>query len=492
MTKFRKTIRFAYLPAVFCLAVLPSTLALLQDASTPFDEAAHVDYVLSVRARKFPTVNGPYRDETLNLVICNLPPGDPMNFIWTGAGECGGKSFEPSNSPFGGQSYLLEYAPTFYLYTAFLSSVCTRVMAAQGIHNAGLELKCMRFPSILLLGFSSVLIAAVLKSVGMRRMHSSAAAIVPSLPLAISIEAATVNNDNWVPFALTSTLSLLYFVYRRLTLNHLKFRWTHALVLGTVLGILMSGKETALVSLAPFAAILFALGFFGVPGFANRLRESIRYSTVPFLTFLVSFITAFVFLRFGLRSLRGQVNPDLLMIWYSSSRPPSTEILLDAFKIGLSPFGLVPWNGATNWVGRLQTTLLEFLVFSAVGVALFVLGRQSTPITNMPSSLESEKALPPQSLEGNRLMQPNRGNLLYVASPVLLLAMPLVSLTFAILIDFAVGDPFAQHRYFMHGAALAASGTVAILLTSGDRIIRHCTLVSIVALLILSCLSIVT
>ncbi len=105
---------------VTVVVALTSALAaayLRLDVTNPFDEHAHLDYLLVIADQgRIPDTSATLTQETLREFACR---GQAFAGL-----ECGAPVQDPTRAPFSGESYQTVYPPTYYLLTA----VPTRVL----------------------------------------------------------------------------------------------------------------------------------------------------------------------------------------------------------------------------------------------------------------------------------------------------------------------------------------------------------------------------
>ena len=89
--------------------------------STPFDEAAHLDYLFKIADGHMPAVGEVYGQKILSIMACDNPRGA----AWAGVEPCGSAHFDPARAPFSGESSATSNAPTYYVLSAIPFRLCT-------------------------------------------------------------------------------------------------------------------------------------------------------------------------------------------------------------------------------------------------------------------------------------------------------------------------------------------------------------------------------
>jgi hypothetical protein len=151
---------------------------------TPFDEAAHFDYVVKISKGHLPKVNEKYGKTVLEDISCQPVRGE----AWVALESCGSDFYSPKNAPFHGQSSATGYPPNYYLVTAVPYEICDRVTSLKPI-------ECGRTANAFWLGIASSLLALLMVVIGASPVLAVIAAIGFGTLPAVLLQGITVNSD---------------------------------------------------------------------------------------------------------------------------------------------------------------------------------------------------------------------------------------------------------------------------------------------------------
>jgi hypothetical protein len=181
--------------ALFTILVFLAQMAVLaflmsKDPRTPYDEEAHLDFLIKVSKLDMPTLNEPYGQELLDIAACR-----DRGTAWVNLEPCGSETYSPSLAPFLGQNYVTEQVPTYYVLTAIPFKACSALFP-DSIKN------CARYSNSLWVAGAAVSTFLLLIQLQPRRRYLELglfSVAMNSLP-AIALQAITVNTDSAVQF----------------------------------------------------------------------------------------------------------------------------------------------------------------------------------------------------------------------------------------------------------------------------------------------------
>lgn len=170
--------------ATFFIQMIFLSIGISKSPFTPFDEAAHFDYVVKISKGHLPAVNEKYGQETLESVACQ----PRLSEAWASIEACGSSFYSPKKAPFHGQSSATGYPPNYYLVTAIPYEICDRVTPLKPID-------CGRIANSLWLGMASSLLAVLMVIIGASPLIAAIAAIGFGTLPAVFLQGITVNSD---------------------------------------------------------------------------------------------------------------------------------------------------------------------------------------------------------------------------------------------------------------------------------------------------------
>lgn len=309
---------------VFLAILATAFLAVLRNPSTPFDEAAHWDYLEKVSSGVIPPVNDRYGQVVLSSIACSKSGGGEA---WKDLEKCGSAYYTPAKAPFQGLSSATGYAPTYYLVTALPYKACLTLTTAS-------KLPCARAANTLWLATSgaALFILGVLLGVG-SWLSLSYAIGVTTIP-SVLLQGATLNSDA-ASFALLPIFFIAAIMVNKSSYQSHRFRpW---IILTAVATAMVTTKETLL----PGVLIGFVYFVFnnieGKPtGQVKKiwLRASVSVATLLMLS-LVS-----RFLQGALRGIAGKADMDISLAIPLSEVPNSMAL---AIQESLRPYHLIVW-----------------------------------------------------------------------------------------------------------------------------------------------------
>jgi hypothetical protein len=181
--------------ALFTIMVFLAQMAVLaflisKDPRTPYDEEAHLDFLIKVSKLDMPSLNEPYGQELLNIAACSY-----RTEAWLNLETCGSETYSPSLAPFLGQNYVTEQVPTYYVLTAIPFKACS-VLFPDSTKN------CARYSNSLWVAGAAVSTFLLLIQLQPRRRYLELglfSVAMNSLP-AIALQGITVNTDSAVQF----------------------------------------------------------------------------------------------------------------------------------------------------------------------------------------------------------------------------------------------------------------------------------------------------
>ncbi len=245
MTPDRMSARatFTWAVAAFVVTVGIAIFGVSMAPGTPFDEAAHLDYVDKLAHGDMPAVYEAYGQTVLGELACDNPRGE----AWAGLEPCGSATYTPGLAPFGGLSTATNYAPTYYALTAVPYRVCEEVTS---MHPR----VCGRAANTLWLGAAAAGFFVLMALLGCAPLTSLLVSVGVSVSPAILLQGITVNPDAAV-HAMVAWLAVLA-VW--LTTRSRIAPWRQVVILGVAGAVVVTAKETALVG---FAVVMLMVGF---------------------------------------------------------------------------------------------------------------------------------------------------------------------------------------------------------------------------------------
>lgn len=340
----------AWALVAFVVTVGVAILGVSKAPGTPFDEAAHLDYIVKLAHGDMPRVYEPYGQITLGELACDNPRGE----AWAGLEPCGSPTYTPGLAPFGGLSTATNYAPTYYALTAVPYRVCD---VTTDLHPR----VCGRVANTLWLGAATVGFFTLMVMLGCGNLPSFLVSVGTSLSPALLLQGITVNPDAAVQamVAWLAVLALWLGTRSRMVL------WRQLLIMGVAGTLTVTAKETALVG---YAVVLLMLGFLLSQGL-SRVDQVKRWAGL-FLTGGVVVALAAVS-RLAQPTLRGRGGVNTLeelskvplaglddgaLVGFTASMAPFTGLVWPPLA-GPYLFALCALVTALTWGLALQTRL---------------------------------------------------------------------------------------------------------------------------------------
>jgi hypothetical protein len=168
----------------FSIQMIFLAVGISKSPFTPFDEAAHFDYVVKISKGHLPKVNEKYGQTVLEDIACQPTRSE----AWLALEPCGSDFYSPKNAPFHGQSSATGYPPNYYLVTAVPYEICDRVSSLKPI-------ECGRTANAFWLGIASSLLALLMVVIGASPVVAVIAAIGFGTLPAVLLQGITVNSD---------------------------------------------------------------------------------------------------------------------------------------------------------------------------------------------------------------------------------------------------------------------------------------------------------
>ena len=359
--------RAGLLVLVFILSCAPVWALIAQRSSTPFDEAAHFDFVDKLSTGDVPQVNEKYGGRTLWMVTC-LTPSSPA---WAPLGDCQDpEDLDPNLAPFNGQSSATGYSPTYYIATAIMYRGLLEIDKLLDLPTNVLDIA--RIANSFWIGFSAGLILLTCLRLGMKKRDSVVTALAVGSSPALLLQFSTLNSDAGAHFASVAILCFglnLWLNGFRLGRSSIK---RHIWCLSVIV-VLTTFKETSLLVL-PGVLLLLTVPRTEVEGSTKSSggRDLLRSRTI--LTGMSFLAVATLSLAFRVLQpvIRGRGGED----WQAILLPTLVKIdnvgflFNDVLSHAFSPFSSVTWPEVTDPAGRLATILMNLLPFMFVFSAL--------------------------------------------------------------------------------------------------------------------------
>lgn len=346
---------------VFVLACLPVWVAISKSATTPFDEAAHFDYVWKVSNFEVPKVNEQYSQETLSMVACDMPG----SAAWTPIGVCGLEEYDVNAAPFFGQSSATGYSPVYYVATGILFRGVSLVTSLVGFNWS--DLRSMRVANSLWSGTAALLVFFACRRLNLPRILAIASGLVFVSAPATILQFATVNSDagSQVAVAVVFWIAVFYATRRSIVENR-RLEIFKSLCLLGVVGFVCSTKETTLLTLPG----IFYFAFNHKTAMSNAsqsastfVKEILRNRyVIGALASVVVFVGIF---RAGQPILRGIGGPDFMAELYPTlASINNVEVVFRRAPLfALEPFANIAWADIYDLAGELSTKLVGLLPF---------------------------------------------------------------------------------------------------------------------------------
>jgi hypothetical protein len=399
--------------AAFLFQVSISILAISKNPHTPFDEAAHFDYVVKLSKGHLPKVNEKYGQTVLEDIACQPRRGE----AWLGLEPCGADFYSPKKAPFAGQSSATGYPPNYYLVTAIPYEICDRASTLKPI-------ECGRLANSLWLSAASALLAVLMLVIGASPLMSIVVAIgFGSLP-AVLLQGITVNSDAAAQ-ALAPALALaaIYISSSRLSSRRKWGTWS------LLLFIAIPTKPTII----PVAVILtYLLWDWVTEKDEPQLRRRAGLHALGSLATGVILATIWQSLQVPWRGIGGKDAMTPFLLQSFDSLLTSLQISIGA---SLSPFTMLTWPPLTDSKLVVASIVVSLLCW----VSLFAQRKEVNGVPRSPSGLKFSSEFSVVGL------------LMAVIGPIVLASYAWLS----------YGSAPVQHRYYMATAVLLGAIGVA-------------------------------
>jgi hypothetical protein len=325
MTTHRPSTRMTAVWAIlaFAVTVAVALLGVSKAPGSPFDEAAHLDYVAKLSHGHMPKVYEQYGQDVLGELACDNPRGE----AWAGLEPCGSKHYTPGLAPWGGLSTATNYAPTYYALTAVPYRVCD---VTTSLHPR----VCGRVANTLWLGAASVGFFLLMMMLGCAVLPALLVSVGTSLMPAVLLQGITVNPDAAVQAFAAWLAVLAVWMATRSRIGH----WKQVLLMGLAGVFTVTAKETTLVS---FSVVMLMLAFLLSHG-RPRADQVRRWAAIAGTVAVVVLVAALSrILQPDLRGVGGVNTLEEL------SKVPADVIddgALGAFGASMAPFTGLVWG----------------------------------------------------------------------------------------------------------------------------------------------------
>jgi hypothetical protein len=363
----------AWVAAAFLVTVAIAVLGVSRAPGTPYDEAAHLDYIVKLAHGDMPQVFERYGQTVLRELACD----DPRGAAWAGLEPCESDTFSPELAPFAGLSTATNYAPTYYLLTAAPYRLCEAT-------SPWSPRVCGRMANTLWLGAAAGGFCALLLLLGASRPVSLVVSVGVSVLPAVLLQGITVNPDAAV-HAMVAWLAVLAV---RLARSDRLTITGKSLLLGAAGLVAVTTKETALVGLA---LVMLLLGFLVDPAAPTRRQVRTWVVLTGTLAGVVALAAASRLLQPVLRGTGGVNTLEEV------SQSPLSDLdngTLQASMAAMRPFSELPWEGLGNtWL--LACSALVTVLAWAVGLqARLPVGAGAVDGRSSPPSSRARNAFP--------------------------------------------------------------------------------------------------
>jgi hypothetical protein len=397
----------------FALQMIIVGIGISKNPHTPFDEAAHFDYVVKLSKGHLPKVNEKYGQTILEDIACQPVRGE----AWLGLEPCGADYYSPKKAPFGGQSSATGYPPNYYLVTAIPYEICDRVSTLKPI-------ECGRLANSLWLGSASALLAVLMLIIGATPLMAIVVAIgFGSLP-AVLLQGITVNSDAAAQ-ALAPALALaaIYLAKSRFSTRRKWGTWSLLLFLA------IPTKPTII----PVAVILtYLLWDWITEREHSQIRRKSGWYAIGSLATGVVLATLWQSLQVPWRGIGGKDAMTPFLLQSFDSLLTSLQISVGA---SLSPFTLLTWPPLTD----VKLLTVSMVVSLLCWVSLFAQRKETDGIPRSPTGLKFSSEF---SVVGFSMA---------VIGPLVLASYAWLS----------YGSAPVQHRYYMATAVLLGAIGIA-------------------------------
>ncbi len=396
--------------ALFIVHMSIMGFVISKNPGTPFDEAAHLDYVVKVSNLQLPKVNELYGQEVLGIMAC-LDAGP----AWAGLEECGSAEYTPSLAPFGGQSSATPFLPTYYAVTALPFKVCS-ISGFADVLNCGRYANSIWLAGATVMGFLLLVLLARPRNLFIPAIASLSVNMMP----AVLQQGVTVNTDAAVQF-------LAFLVpYFSLKISRLSISISSKyLVLLGLFSIAMSVKQT-LITVMVISAWLF---------WVSLRDEGRKVRTASILSGIILTVLATNFVAIKLQPfIRGEGGADNMAQAIQAPMSALPEALLAAIVGGSIPFTQIGYAALSNGI-------LGSLAF-IVSLIAWISAARFRAITVLPNSSDSV----------------NGPGIRHYSSYMVLVAL-IAPFVLGLLTWVSTGVPATQPRYFL--------GTLSLLMILG-------------------------
>lgn len=333
LTVGRKTVGFAI--CVLFIQVIIGFIGISKNPTTPFDEAAHFDYVVKLSKGHLPKVNEKYSQTTLEWMACESQKSE----AWSYLEPCGSEKYSPKLAPFWGQSTATGYAPNYYVLTAIPYKICSLTTDQSPIN-------CARIANSIWLAIAASISVLVMSLLGLSPVLASIVSIGFYTFPSVLLQGITVNSDA-AAFATS-----IFFVFIAMDLASKKYSERKSLLLYSLAVFLLLPIKMTSIPMAAFGILLLWQWKF-------KFSELRRYSSgLLAATALASSIVATYVWQAMQVPLRGVAYRDDMTEWLAGVSPGLTDSMNLAFVSGLSPFSLITWGPL---VGRFSGTIAGFI-----------------------------------------------------------------------------------------------------------------------------------
>ena len=400
----------------FLIQMIFMAVGISKNPNTPFDEAAHFDYVVKISKGHLPKVNERYGQTVLEDIACQPTRGE----AWLALELCGADYYSPKNAPFGGQSSATGYPPNYYLLTAIPYELCDRVSSLKPID-------CGRVSNSLWLGLASSLLAALMVILGAGPLIAIFAAIGFGTLPAVLLQGITVNSDAAAQ-ALAPAL-VLFALYLKNSIRSERSKWLYWTL---ALFFAIPTKPTIL----PVAAISTFLLWDWLSATKSRsLKIKTAINACGSLAAGLVLATLWQGIQTSWRGVGGKDSMTPSLVQSFDSLLTSLQVAIGS---SISPFGLLVWP-PLSWpkLGTMAT-----VVAVLCWILLFSQRRDASGSQESPSGIKISSEFS-------------------VISLLVAIVGPLAMASYAWL---SFGSAPVQHRYYM--ATLILLGAIGLASTS--------------------------
>ena len=437
--------------AVFVAACVPVWVTISKGVSTPFDEAAHFDYVDKLAHGELPQVHEKYGERTLDMVLCHsTEAGYSLDSLkaWVGVGACGEGPYLSEMAPFKGQNYVAAYSPAYYMAVAVPYAVILGLSKIVG--STPNDLIAMRYASSLLAGIAAVLIFIACRKLGLRRFFSATLGLAFVTAPALTIQFATINSDAGAQVAVAGMFLVAVVLFERTRRSGWGLTPWRLLVSGLALGLIASTKETTLIAVPPIVWIICRKS-------SVRINlGSLRFRLIPAWILLGAEVLVLAGLfRLGRPILSGTAGPDYMAEYLRSITTNELRIYVITAQESINAYAQVVWSGLIGQWSELTTSVVRLLVPAGlVGALLY------------SSSNERDQRCVGGENNGESTSEIQRGSVMAQSYTIGIVALPVGAVCLSLLAWVLTGAPGPQPRYYIAASSLLIILGGAII---GDR-----------------------